>query len=711
MINSRAMDRVRAAVEAMDGRYHDVAGGARCRGLCHGGENPDTVSVQFVAAIGKVRMKCFKGCPDEDVIAAYRLTWADLYEQPHPKSRGALREFEYPDRNGSLIGVASRTRDKPGGGKDFFPLTPNGKSWDLKASEDLKSAIYNWPQVAEALADNREIHLCSGERDADSLNRLGMTATTNYGGEMNFKPVHADHLKGGKVVVVLDNDATGERRLPLVAPLLRAVGASVSAVRPPEGFKDITDMLVAGRPIVDLVPVPLPDSDQPEGDDNQTGGPLPGVLVWPEFFTTDFSRPEWLPGRLMTRGQHITIIGDGKAGKSLFCLDWVWRAATGRPFLETVRRDPIRVLYLDQENAQPDIQGRLRALDANAGPETMGGLIYASFPPIPPLDTPAGAAALRAYVEEYQPDLVVIDTISRFIAGKENDSDTWLAVYRNTIVPLKRLGISSVRLDHFGKDAERGSRGSSAKTQDIDHVWELVAVKNSGLTRGSLLQLKRTHTRTGIGPGNLEVVRFGRLVKDGDDEYWAPGETRHSLIDPNGKPHRPLPGSVEDIAARLDAAGIPSTLGRQRIQVECFKLGIQASAAKLSDVVKLRKSRPESPESPVLRNGNNLFPDLDGKAVPDTGTGAPVPAGQTCSEQVGNRSGASAGEEPVPSPPSKEGTGSDSPSLCASCGRPMHPDFVALGRSTHVACPPVSPTDGQHLADDDQAHDDGLESY
>ncbi|MFC0499333.1 AAA family ATPase [Streptomyces mutabilis] len=175
----------------------------------------------------------------------------------------------------------------------------------------------------------------------------------------------------------------------------------------------------------------------------------------------------------MGPGQQITLVGDGKAGKSLFTQEWMWRMATGQPFLGDDPQAPLPILYLDAENGQEQVQERF--LSFGAGPLNMGELRYASFPPIRPLDTAGGGADLIALVKATGAQLVVIDTVSRFISGPENDADTWLNLYRHTLLPLKRDRISSVRLDHFGKDKERGGRGSSAKTQDVDHVWELSA--------------------------------------------------------------------------------------------------------------------------------------------------------------------------------------------------------------------------------------------
>lgn len=249
-------------------------------------------------------------------------------------------------------------------------------------------------------------------------------------------------------------------------------------------------------------------------------------LDWPTFLQREQGPVDFLAGRLMVRGQQIALVGEGKAGKSLFALEWAWRIAAGLPFLQDGARAPLRVMYVDQENPEDDIQERLMSLGAIA--ETLRNLVYLSFPAFRPLNTAAGAADLLAAVDEHRPAVVYLDTISRMVQGKENDPDPWLDMYRLALMPLKARKVSSIRLDHFGKDASRGSRGSSAKTQDVDAVWELIPTE-----RGSdLLDLKRTHTRNGKGTDDLLIRRHGEQIGD----RWKAGGTWHGVADESERP-------------------------------------------------------------------------------------------------------------------------------------------------------------------------------
>lgn len=300
-------------------------------------------------------------------------------------------------------------------------------------------------------------------------------------------------------------------------------------------------------------------------------------IDWATFLSGDMPDPQWTAGRLMERGQLASLVGHGKAGKSLFSLEWATSVASGRKFISDEPREPLRVLYLDAENSYIDLRRRIEAFGFT--PYDLKNLSYLSFPQIGPLDTASGSLDLRREVTEYRPDVVFIDTISRFITGKENDADTWLSVYRHSLKPLKREGISVVRLDHFGKDATQGARGNSAKTQDVDHVWELTA------TTGGGLRLTRTHTRTGLGADTLHLQRHGRPGEHGTTWHEVVSEAENSP-----KTNEWIDASA--IAEKLNAAGVPKNVGRPRARHACETLGIAVSNEVLSEAIRMRKNAP-----------------------------------------------------------------------------------------------------------------------
>ncbi|GAA0529008.1 hypothetical protein GCM10010172_07050 [Paractinoplanes ferrugineus] len=305
--------------------------------------------------------------------------------------------------------------------------------------------------------------------------------------------------------------------------------------------------------------------DHPSAVDGEERFP---EIDWDEAFAQDFTQMDWLPGRFLERGQQITLVGDGKVGKSLFVLDWVYRAVTGRAFIGDDRRPPITVLYFDRENSLRDVITRAQAFGAS--PDDLRGRVsYRQFPQFSgALDESERAAQeCLGIVASVSPDVVVLDTASRFIGGKENESDTWLQLYQKIHGPLKSLGVACIRLDHFGKDTDRGSRGSSAKTQDVDHVWEMRRVDErkqvaNGIERVvTTIRMHRTHSRTGLGDDEFVVVRCGEKYVGG---MWLAGRTAHELADPLALER--VQGEVDRIVDDLLSAGVPVGLGRDKLK-------------------------------------------------------------------------------------------------------------------------------------------------
>jgi hypothetical protein len=479
-----------------------------------------------------------------------------------------------------------------------------------------------WDVVGGMVAENKQLHPVTVRAEIEKLKRLR-------------------EVENGNLLIRL-----GAQTIPgVMAPAFAERIADVARIRRHDEYaNEVKAKILAGATAEELDK--LADAHRQYEERRSALGQGPSHLTqsfveWDPFFATDFGAVELLLGRLLAPGQQITIVGDGKAGKSLFVQEWLWRMASGRDFLGDRARAPIPLLYVDAENGHQDIQERF--LSFGAGPGRMGLMTYASFPPVRPLDTPGGGADLMAMISQAEAQLVCLDTVSRFISGPENEADTWLNLYRHTLLPMKRAGISSVRLDHLGKDGERGARGSSAKTQDVDHVWELRAQGG-----GSLL-LKRTHTRTGIGPDQFSLVRQAR--RDGD--RYLPGGTRHVLMTWDTEPGTTtgmaaIPGTDEHISAALDRAGIPLDAGNRIVKAKLAELQIPAGSDRISRIVKARQNRAKADAANVPpQRSPDPFPETFPGNVPRNASQDGNDAGQTF---PGNVAGTS-GTPPVPPVP------------------------------------------------------------
>lgn len=184
-------------------------------------------------------------------------------------------------------------------------------------------------------------------------------------------------------------------------------------------------------------------------------------IDWEIAFKEEDEDVSWIRPGFLEAGTLTALFSAPGVGKSLLSLQVA---------LEAVR-EGFTVTYVDDENRTADIVGRLRS--SGASWRELDHLIVYNFQNLPPLDTDEGGEHLEALAEADRPDLVILDTISRMVAGDENAADTYLQLYRCTLTRLKRKKIAVLRLDHSGKDTTRGQRGTSAKESDLDVLWSL----------------------------------------------------------------------------------------------------------------------------------------------------------------------------------------------------------------------------------------------
>ena len=522
------LDRVQDALRAATG-YEARGEAADWRCPAHEDSSP---SLSVANGGGKVLLKCQAGCPTEDVLAAIGLTMADLFD-PSPNGQEGSRSkvvgtYDYTDEEGRLLFQVVR-RVRPDGKKEFLQRRPDGHGGWIWKLGDTRRTLFQLPDVLGAVREGVPVYVVEGEKDALALGRVGCVATCNPGGAGKWRAEFAQVLHGADVVLVPDQDPPGAKHAADVEASLVGVAGSVRVVRPAVG-KDAADHLGAGYGVEDFVPV--------DGDVGTTAPiDVDGLFInWQSFWAKDRREADWLFEEVLARGRGHSIFAGHKLGKSLFMLA-VALYLIGRG---------VAVVYLDYEMGEDDLYDRLA--DMGHGPDTdLSRLHYALLPSLPPLDEQEGAKALLATVDAVQ-DLhpgvhvaVVIDTTARAVAGEENSADTYRNFYRWTGIGLKQRGATWARLDHAGKDATKGQRGSSSKGDDVDVVWRLVRTDNG-------LELRREATRMGWVPERVAFrqmeapLRFVRVAED-----W--------------------PAGTAEVAAQLEALGVaPSVGGRAAAQ-------------------------------------------------------------------------------------------------------------------------------------------------
>ena len=197
-------------------------------------------------------VKCHAGCETAAICERLGIPMASLFRDP-PKGRSAMPArqkpkappadeppsrvygsyaeaygrlgkveavYPYTDSHGELRFEVARIRQADGDKtfRQHRPVKPDGNGKcafpiRLDVPATLRdNLIYRQQDVLAAVRSGKPIYIVEGEKDADTMARLGLTATTNAGGGGNnkWKETHAAYMKGAAEVFILpDNDSTG----------------------------------------------------------------------------------------------------------------------------------------------------------------------------------------------------------------------------------------------------------------------------------------------------------------------------------------------------------------------------------------------------------------------------------------------------------------------------------------------------------------------
>jgi hypothetical protein len=271
---------------------------------------------------------------------------------------------------------------------------------------------------------------------------------------------------------------------------------------------------------------------------------------WAAAWDAQPQEVEWLIEPVLEAGTVNALFARVDTGKSLLALEWaLLLARAGRT-----------VVYVDEENRLTDVVDRLKAF--GACPDELEHLRFYSYAGLPALDGQAGGLHLLAVAVTAGASLVILDTTTRMVAGRENDADTFLQLYRHSLVPLKKRGITVLRLDHPGKDEERGQRGSSAKDGDCDTIWRLTEA-----VKGRKYRLRRVKNRSGHAAeaGDLDVERLYNPL-------------RHQRM-----------SRVGEVVGQLNHLGVLPSVGRVKAGAALRDAGFSAPTDVLEQAVRIRK--------------------------------------------------------------------------------------------------------------------------
>jgi putative DNA primase/helicase len=318
-----------------------------------------------------------------------------------------------------------------------------------------------------------------GEKDVDTLTRLGIPAFT-FGGTGDGLPIEgANYLKERQVVILADNDDGGRAHAEKKAALAREAGAaSVRIVDFPElpPKADVSDFIEAGGTIeqlhvrIDAAPVWTP----PTNSDQTAVGP---ALVMQRACDVEAKPVEWLwPGRIAI-GKQTMLAGEPGLGKSqlsaflaaIVTTSGHWPNGEGRADLGSVivlsAEDDAADTIIPRLTAAGADLSRVHIVSAVATDEHNGRRLFNLQTDLLALE------AAIAYVGDVR--LVIIDPVSSYLGKVDSHKN---AEVRTVLEPIgelaSRLRVAVVAVTHFSKGG-----GTSANNRIIGSIAFVAAAR------------------------------------------------------------------------------------------------------------------------------------------------------------------------------------------------------------------------------------------
>jgi len=462
---------------------------------------------------GKILLKCFAGCETPDIAAALGLEMRDLFveEDTPPVRRAApprpaapketpptgaerlVATYPYQNAKGELLYEVLRFEPKT-----FRQRHPDGKGGFVWNLDGVTRTLFNLPAVLDAIERDETVFYVEGEKDVESLARVGLVGTTHCGGSGGWRPEYAEPLRDARVVILPDNDKPGMQLAQAVKKELKEAAILQLPGLPSKG--DVSDWLATGG---------TPDALLALADDAL-------ALYRPvelEKFLAEPGELDWLIPGFLVRGTISQLTAKPAAGKTTLLVQMSLQLACGDPFLDMAPLKPVRTLYLMAEGARAGFRGRARTACESLGitGSRLKEVPWFIQPERATSKIKLGSEELKSLIAASKADLVVLDTQRYFKqGGDENSADDWLKFFMEPMRSLiTEFGCSFLLVHHFRKSGDdvaeddEKQRGTSAQIGDVDVAMRLEIEKAEAGKR-----------RRGAAPGAPRKTSYRRLVVD-----------------------------------------------------------------------------------------------------------------------------------------------------------------------------------------------------
>lgn len=211
------------------------------------------------------------------------------------------------------------------------------------------------------------------------------------------------------------------------------------------------------------------------------------VVYDKDLKNSEFKKIDWNVKGLIPE-KSISILGGKRSTfKTITALDIACSISEGIPLFNIFETKKSKVLFLDEENGLPLIKERIRKIKEGLNIKNDCDIAFYSFGGFK-LDSEDCIEKLSLFIEEYKPQLIIVDSFRRFIRFDENEAGHVSCLFTDILRPLtEKYGVSWLILHHARKgfsgknpsDEMDELRGSSDLVNYADVVLMLQRNRNS----------------------------------------------------------------------------------------------------------------------------------------------------------------------------------------------------------------------------------------
>jgi hypothetical protein len=195
-------------------------------------------------------------------------------------------------------------------------------------------------------------------------------------------------------------------------------------------------------------------------------------------------RPDVIIDGLLYAKSKLLIGGVAKAGKSHFAMSLASCMAAGQPFLQWEAPEPQRVLYVDFELHEWELNERCASACNWDVPQNLATLSLRQHYDV--RSTKELSRVLKT-IQASQFDVIILDCLYKFNSAEdENDNAAMKAIGSWMDEIIAKYEITPILIHHFGKGSQSGKevidrfRGASSVVGEMDGLISIISHENEG---------------------------------------------------------------------------------------------------------------------------------------------------------------------------------------------------------------------------------------